>query len=292
MYKELSDIIYNYVTNEKNVDKDFIYNSVDIIKDKLNVSDYISGITFLPNTDPHLGEYNFVTKNLSINLDYILFRRKTTFQKSIEMIATLFHELDHTSIKKECETGSDEIIHRLYYYTSVSLSEKYKNKTDATYKDILLLLRYLMIYYNNHDLAPFERRAILNSYNNTKKLYLELFKKDLDRKELVNTFLILERNYDKALLSKYKRHLNGLTNAPSYDYCNKLKKILGSLPEEVEVYNSNKIESYNNSALNYSLSDRLLYGLELTNEELKSAKEDVFEKRLSKAFQKNDLTKK
>ena len=98
--------------------------------------------------------------------------------------------------------------------------------------------------------------------------------------------------YYNYLFDKYKKRINGITNSPSYDYCNKLGKLLGHVPEEVSVYNKSKIESFNYVSSEYDFDKRLLYGLQLTNEELKNAKSDNKPKRLFKRVNKNSLTKK
>ena len=300
MYKELANLIYSYTVEKRDIDKDFIENSIDLISDQFDVKDYISDINFLDKNSFLFGAYNLKNKSLSINPEHIAIKNKSNLKKGLEIVSTLFHELDHASIKKEYETGSDEIIHRLFYFSGVELSDQFGDKKAVEIDDIKKFIRYIFTYNFNHDLAPFERRANINSIKNMKYLILELFitdgcvelLSDEESKELFITSTIANKMYYNYLFDKYKKRINGITNSPSYDYCNKLGKLLGHVPEEVSVYNKSKIESFNYVSSEYDFDKRLLYGLQLTNEELKNAKSDNKPKRLFKRVNKNSLTKK
>jgi hypothetical protein len=149
-------------------------------------------------------------------------------------------------------------------------------------KDLFIAIKYLLTYYGNHNLSPIERRANLNSTKNTKKVLAELMQTDLDQKETTKPYLYMAYMYDRYLLNKYKKNKNGLTNSPSYDYCNKLKRFYGFIPEEVELYNKSKEESFKIDSTNYDLDKRALYGLQLTNEELNILDDNRFEKKLTR----------
>ena len=292
MYKELAELLYKYEIDKKKQDEEFIHTSIDIISNNLNVSDYISKIIIDKKDTYYLGQYNLENMELHVNPNLSMLKKQTTFRRNAEMINTLFHELDHASLKKEFETGSLEIIHKLYYYSGVSFREKLKSLEDPKLSDLKDVIIHIFVYYLNHNMVPFERRANLNANHNTREVFSELLKEHSEIDGLIDTLLLSAKSYDALVLYKYKYGFSGVTNSPSYDYCNKYKKILGYVPDFVEDYNKSKKNQFEIDSSDYDLGKRVLYGLQLTNEELKEIKRNSVHKELKKVLKQNHLTKK
>jgi hypothetical protein len=139
---------------------------------------------------------------------------------------------------------------------------KLKNKFNDMYNK--------MIYDAYHDLAPFERRANIQSLRGIKHVINELKKSDLYVSSIYGSNYI----YTHKLNGKEKEFYesNGIvTNSPSYDYLNSLSTT-ELISEMTDLYNANRIDSLESDSKEYSVKERLLYGLQLSDEEFKSIK--------------------
>ena len=61
---------------------------------------------------------------------------------------------------------------------------------------------------------------------------------------------------------------DGITNSPSYDYCKKIKSIKKYAPNEVDRYSLDRLYSYEKDSNKFGVYNRILYGLQLSNDEL------------------------
>ena len=271
MYEEIARIIYKCYYDKDN--KKYIYDIYEIVRNYMGLDEYVKDLV-LKEKDNGVAEYFQRTRIIEIDPDiekvnYGLlsdeYNKELYFY--INLVDTIFHELDHAKYYKERDEGSDDIIHKLSEYGDPRyIAEKYPEI--STIDLLKLIYRTKKIYNKHHDMVPIEHRAIYNALLETRKVIDELLKYDFDN-STINFYLGVM--YQDELLNykeHYKKKKCGVTNSPSYDYCNYVAFRNKFKPEELLKYKKNYLESFNYDSSLYSLEERIKYGLQLNNYEL------------------------
>lgn len=282
MEEKLINLIYSYEICNRYADEAFVEQAVDIIADYYDVKDCIKSLDVKSNLlSGNSGLYDSVTNKLTI---YLLSKREVmplyniiydgmansaskTLLVNLNILETIFHELDHALIEKERKEKKDNISVKLYSYTDYDLRDKPKNVIDK-FKNTIRDKRLDYIYVSNHDIAPLERRAIVSSNAQTAEITKQLGNTDIDEFSINIKLTTLELLFIKDICNVYKMGKDGITNSPSYDYCKKIKSIKKYAPNEVERYSLDRLYSYEKDSNKFGVYNRILYGLQLSNDEL------------------------
>ena len=291
MFYDLAKLVFDYSKKNKFADVNFVNKAINIIVDYYKINDYIGQKEVIP----HLKEkksfkgssYSFDDQKIVIDLDYEIKKKKysfTNYEKihlyyNLEIIRILFHELDHVILKKQIvlkENTIDIILSKIImdnYDDLYSILEK-KNMNIEYYDSNERLKRMLTYYYSYHNMAPFERRANINSTLKVKEILLLLIGTTLNNKikffekKYLNKYV----KFAKENYKLYKEYL--FTNSPSFDYLINLDRKNVNSMDEIQLYYENKIKSFNNTSKNYSIHHKIIYGLQLSIDELKQLKND------------------
>ena len=283
--EEIANIIYEYSINNKVADEKFVKDIVKILTDSYGLDYYIKDLEVTKNIFEN-SKYNLISSEMIINISQskmllidlipLLVKNKALFI-NLDIARTIFHEVDHALLKKLTELGKDIVDVDLYKtLNETDAAKKYieeAGKIESLSKDELKeLVKFLIesikknIYYmTHHDLAPFERRANINSHLHLSRIIDILYDTDLSDKDLDKIRFYHLGDFNKECLAGYKT-MREITNSPSYDY---IKRIGNENElEKMKIYDFNPYRAYNNVKL-YKLKDRVLYGLPLESEELK-----------------------
>ena len=284
MYKDLKELLVKYEDMGLLADEYFAREAIDIISNEFHVADVVDDVIFeLPEVviSNALASYISTDKVVALKMSYrkdldkyfdLLYKKEyedksKILGQNIFFLNTLFHELDHAAFHKEVDNGRDEIIHKLWGAVD---PQTFEDKIKST-KDILPTLCYiiklLFSYARYHDYAPYETRAIVSSTANTSALIQELYDSYLPEKDIAFYDKATEIMYDYELVRRYKNKKNHIYNSPSYDFCNRLKYNKELFPEELNLYNEDRTASFLEDSSKYKLADRILQGLQISEEE-------------------------
>ena len=284
MYKNLKELLVKYEDMGLLADEYFAREAIDIISNEFHVDDVVDDVVFeLPEhaLSNALASYIPGDKKVALKMCYrkdidkffdLLYKKEfedksKILGQNIFFLNVLFHELDHAAFHKEVDEGREEIIHKLWgVIDPQTLEDKLKSE-----KDILPTLGYLFklifSYGRYHDYAPYETRAIVSSAANTNALIQELYDSYLPEKDIAFYDKATEIMYDYELIRRYNKKRNHIYNSPSYDFCNRLKYNKKLFPEELILYNEDRTASFLGDSLKYNLTDRILQGLQISEEE-------------------------
>ncbi len=284
MIKKILDLLYKYESENRLADENFVYDAITIIMRYENLYDYIKEVNIMPANKDSIGNYNTTRKILQVAINstddlFELFDRLTdhseikspTLINNIEILSNIFHETDHALIQRQYESGEDDIMLKLFQLSDVhTMYWNGLKDLDFLYKSMRLAKKMEHLYHKHHDYCPFETRAIMTSYHLVFDLLRELYKTDIKKEYILYILYSYRTLYEADIIHRYKETRNGVTRSASYDYCNKLRFLRDEYPEELRLYNKNKEQSYLNDSNNYSLKERIEYGLQLSSEELES----------------------
>jgi hypothetical protein len=283
MYTSIAKVLYDYEINKRLADEEFVCRIIEIVSNYNNLSKYIKKIE-VTNKESNKDSYYdsdgsiFINKNavdVEVNAQSEYLKAVTGYDNRImnhnlSVLETILHEMDHVYLEKEQDQDESKYNKFIEIATlaagadipSKNILIKLKNKFNDMYNK--------MIYDAYHDLAPFERRANIQSLRGIKHVINELKKSDLNVSSIYGSNYI----YTNKLNGKEKEFYesNGIvTNSPSYDYLNSLSTT-ELISEMTDLYNANRIDSLESDSKEYSVKERLLYGLQLSDQEFKSIK--------------------
>lgn len=284
MYDKIARIIFDYTKNNKIADKKFVQDIIEIISNYNNLDDYINKIE-ISNSNDKFNNYNYLDQILTINiketLSYcknIFLRRKILFV-NLTVALTIFHELDHVKLKKDCDINPNSIeaiflniLHDIEMPKAISQEEyayltyEERIKLENNIKLIILDVEKRRICYElYHDMVPSERRANIISNIDLDNVMKKLYNTSLQQDELEKIMRYELKQFIKKCLYGYKH--NYITNSPSIDY---IEKVLNNEKiNRIKIYDKDIEIFYKNAKSNYTLQERILYGLPLSINELK-----------------------
>lgn len=284
MYKDLKKLLVKYEDMGLLADEYFAREAIDIISNEFHVDDVVDDVVFelpKPALSNALAGYIPSNKTLALKMCYrkdidkyfdSLYKKEyedksKILGQNIFFLNVLFHELDHAAFFKEVDEGREEIIHKLWGVVDPQTLED-RIKSD---KDLLptfgLLFKLIFSYLKYHDYAPYETRAMVSSAVNTNALIQELYDSYLPEKDIAFYDEAIEIMYDYELIRRYNKKRNHIYNSPSYDFCNRLKYNKELFPDELNLYNEDRTASFLEDSSKYKLADRILQGLQISEEE-------------------------
>ena len=271
MDKKITELVYNYTIDGRMADAEYVNKIVSIVSDEYGLKDYIrKPITvFLDDTKKVIGSsYHYDQEKLTIDLNAELKKYRHVSIKNkillfnLNVLLIILHELDHVHLKKEVENDEEDLTAHFFKLTNPDVSDEECNKRHE-------------IYYDNHDLAPFERRADIKSHLIVNDVLCNLANTSLAGKSLEKIEFINAKEFAKICRHGYKLH-GKFTNSPSFDYMKNLCSKDDMM--RLAVYHDNNGVAYLKSKEFYGLKERALYGLPLTKREFRrlSEKGDSF----------------
>ena len=284
MYEEVANTIYEYYKENNMNDEKYIREIYDVILNYMGLNNYVKGMVLKDQiTNPK--KYHSVAKYFSVDkvveiylgfdkVNYGLYPDLyDDFSKSlyfnINVAHTIFHELDHAKYFKEYDNGCNDILHELSKCgIAEHIASEYCSHRLSKFDLYKTVYRTKRIYQLQHDVVPIERRAIYTSLLEIEKVILELLNYDVDAITLA-CFLGPQYYNEIANYKKYYKLKNcGVTNSPSYEYCNYVGYKKNLKPEELLRYNNSLLNCYDYDSSNYSFEERIKYGLQLSDQEL------------------------
>ena len=279
MHEELKRLLEKYYKENKLADERFISEVEGIIKNNEKTKDVISGIDY--STEKDIAYYANEDRGIHLNKNLDILRKmypnpgfddRGIFE-NINILTILFHELDHALLFDDMKKGNFDLMPKLSLVCDVYQDTfSWNIEESTTIKEIFdnIKERYLIAkYYKNyHDYAPYETRAIINSNFQTFELIKDLYKTDIDVKDINSLEEYYKSHINSIIGHRYDHFENGISNSRSYDYCNLFSFRKEYFPEELILYNESREKSYIEDSKNYSLRERLSLGLQASEEEI------------------------
>lgn len=210
----LISLIYDYVKNNKVLDKDFINSILDVVINELELNDYVidSEIIYVPGKSKKrylIANYDFYHRIIEINLQIALERLKkeakilrlspteTSYFIAKELAEATLHELEHANQVKKFDVDGNNI-------ESLIIKGAFAHK-NIIRRDILF---FLMNGYSEKELRtryrivkrgikfykydPLERLAEYQALNYTKEILKEL---NVGNIVMLHTYYEVYKNY-------------------------------------------------------------------------------------------------
>jgi len=267
LFENIADIVYDYSEKCLFADKLFIDEICNIIKDLLDLDEYLDEIIvdFKSKTSHYNPVEHDITINPTLNHNKIFMKRLSKkdycYWYNLFVVQTIYHELEHArqeklkyndekSIEKDLVVLNDPKVYLLPF-------EEYKKLSFIKQKiNDMRLNKYYRYYRRHHDLAPIERMANIKANVITQNVSKKLDKIDGIEKFRMCSMIELYRQ------AKHGYKLVGnLTNSPSIDYLSHMK-----YTNNIEIINKTKAFRENN----LSYFEKVIYGLYLSKDEYDS----------------------
>ncbi len=281
MYEELARLLTRYYKDNKEADESFVTEVQDIIKNTKGYEDVINKIIYKRMLG--LGCYTRLENNIYLSNKIKKHKRicyvnneydSKPLNNNIWLLNSVFHELDHALLFRELRNGEMNIMTKLA--TLCDLQHTELEYEDKSYKELFHgynnTFKYMQLYNKYHDYAPYETRAILKAYDEILKLIHELLNSDIDSKELkfIEKAIKYQKEYDLVERYKLEYFENGISDSLSYNYCENIDFRKEYFPDELNLYLESHEKSFIEDSKNYSLNERILYGLQISEDELNS----------------------
>lgn len=210
----LISLIYDYVKNNRVLDKDFIDKILDVVINELELNDYVIDSEIINEPGKRrktytIAYYNFYSRIIEVNLQVALERLKeeakklrltsieTSYFIAKELAETILHELEHASQVKEYDRDGNNleslIIKRAFAHKTIIRSDILLLLMNG-YSEKELLMRYKTIKrgikYYKYD--PLERLADYHALNYIKEILKEL---NVGDRVMLHTYYEEYKNY-------------------------------------------------------------------------------------------------
>lgn len=282
LYLELIELIYNYSIKGKYVDKEFIGQLINAVVKEEKLKDYVQHYTILPYCEENKeaqAVYDSNTKTIIVyrnplekmleeeekELD-LLSKIEQIFYKNVSISQIILHELEHV-IQKKIEIEEETIEALLFgldnVLTIITLNQNLNLKQCTEY--------FKQYKDRNYIYSPKERLAEINSY---KKLLNALH---LIEEFIPNLVRLAEAYKLCAMLLGYE--LDDKKNMIIYPTVHYLQG-LGIDLKIFDWYDENPKKLIKLSEKNYSLEDRIKYGLPITDLEFEKVLKSIIDKRI------------
>ncbi len=282
MFKELTELLSNY--ENKLVDEKFIREASDVIISGVGLKGYIEGVSLDANNIPFgIACYNPTEKQFYLNagnrkdLDKFLdLLFKDSYSESsrrlfqnLMFLNTIFHELDHAILYKDLEEGSDKLLCQLYKVIDIrQIIDDVDSKDEIKgFKNLALVIKYLIKYSLHHDYVSYETRAILNSNDLSNLLIEELYNSNMNVDDITFNDKVMTILSDYEIIRRYNKIHNGVYNSPSYDFCCLFPSRKEYFTNAMKLYSTDKVKSFELDSSKYSFYVRTHLGLQISEKE-------------------------
>lgn len=289
-YEKILHLLYDYSKEGKVIDQQcMILITRFIIREKY-LDNYVIDIEFEKGIDQNeniLAKYFVMDRIIKIYLNqmnkYIedldgFFPNSSQFEnifiKNLMVTQTLLHELQHAKQYKIIDhiNTMEANILKLgsYFIQELEIIKSFFEKPiEEQLKDeeFLLVQNKIDILNKNHqqnyEQAPEERQAEINSVQEV----LDIIKPIRDEIPYVSSFMEIFK--EENLLCGYQNSFIGEVSSPTVDYLSNSATIAGL--GKLEWYDVDPIKCLEKASLQYSLKERLYYGMPISKEEYDKA---------------------
>ena len=272
MFGELSKLYLSYNKGERIADREYVNRICSLVVHEKNIEKFLNDVyvvdnsTFKPGEEIKHSTFYLKSRILLVNFDddhsveaeASMSERDYLDWYNAGVLDTTLHELQHVDQESDRNLFPYTLKSQLIELTDIDI--KKPNKRFYTRLAKKPFVKILNEYYDrNHDTAPVERMAELESLEETDKVMKACGELTYGMEEFVRCQECCKRD---VLLAGYK--LEGdMTNSPSLDF-------LEGMP-----HSKNKKIIENNPGfrdMSIPFEQRLLYGLSLTREEFAKVK--------------------
>jgi len=300
MREVLLQLIYDYSTQHKLADIDFITQVLNTIVPSIKLNSYVNKLYIfnegipIKNDEIVVATYNFYDKYLTFYLlafNIIINKipsfinkmsdTEKVFYKNLKALQIILHEIEHAKQNKMINStiNNDEaLLLRLCRQTSpIDLGKNNFNrllKQGYTNKQIMDFIHSQQLLLNqNSKICPHERMAEIKSFLEIDKI-IEPMKNDFPYLNTIFVTHIFDR-----LLSGYEKRQNDVLS-PTIEYFNNIR--MSKLLNNLNFFKQNKEETLLQAITAYDLSERLMYGYPITNKEYQNIQQtsNISSKRL------------
>lgn len=283
MQYRLAKLLYDYSINRKTVDEDYIRRVIDTVINGRELVEYVRKYeivkTFEIQTNEQKNSNPIATYDgscIKISLEGIEFKIKEAqdtylhlFPSSLEqyqyinsvITQIILHELEHANQKKIIQTSHNMEARILLYSYTPSIEENIKiGEIDNFIRENKEYIEYLIQKLQKkidefYIYAPQERLAEIRSHQQLIDILnsLERSPNRVIKFLYVGKIDSMFRGYEDGIISPTIHYLRGIGN--------------GDILEFFNWYDPDEAKAVLKSKQNYSLEERLIYGLPITNEE-------------------------
>ena len=286
MELKLISLLYDYSIRGKLADKKYIEQFIDIVVNSMGLNNYLIGFEILSDVTTwedsnfvSFAGYSHVLKKLYIFIEGInkllilndkyraLFSStEQIFYQNVLISQVILHELEHANQVKIINTN-DSLEAKILKFSSINcivenelarLKDAGCNQKDIEKARQLLTMSYGTLYHIYYELAPGERFAEIKSHNTMIRI-LEVIKRQTPKLREFESICLLEN-----MTRGYSFIENGISS-PTIDFLT----LLGKKRElrQFGWYDKEVDKSLFLSQSQFSLSERMIYGLPISNKE-------------------------
>ncbi len=277
IYDKLTKLLYDYTSNEKIADIDFLNTVIQIVYEYKDLNNYIDYVHYIDENSRYLyaknilGSYAADTKTIALDLENILLfkqdrveytncfnsTKEKLLQINLLVLQVVLHELEHAEQYKKCFSSGTNLEKSLLLlsFERLFIQEKVSNyKTDVVSK-----LNYL---YNEdeitYNLWPSERMAEIKATDTIYHICKNMNFGNYNSTEfLIYLYLLRECN-----LRGYNKVNRNVIVPPTEAFVQKRNSIFD------EDYRTNEIiKLLKNEASSRTLNENLLYGLQISSKD-------------------------
>lgn len=290
MEKRLLRLIYDYSVLDKKIDNSYIEKFVDIVVSEKKLNGYVSDIELHPDDDSYKGNktalavYNPLSKRIIIYTNGILellyrndkyrklfTRVENAFYAKIQISQIVLHELEHANQRKKID-NEESLESQILRLSMADISiDKLKSLLDKgfTMEQLMLYIYYkgkirTSNYKANYEKAPEERLADIKSHKEIISILENI-------KEYVPNLI------DFEITNLLENMIRGYTDKGDYIEPPTIRYLLDNGNQvglsKFDWYDDDAYKALKKSKDNYSLNDRLNFGLMIDEDEYYKSKQ-------------------
>ena len=295
MHNELAKLFEEYNNNLNKSEVDFIKDAYEMITSHDDLKKYINDLIIIDKKNSIFsGDYDVKNKNVVVNINSKSKKKKgyteynTRDLHFTRYLEILLHETNHAIVFREYENNNNRSIYKLIDYCCYYHAMNNKELYDNILEKLSLRGRLNYLYNVHHNMAFYELCAMRYSLDYLKKISKELEK----NKELTTGFVgylgatvgVLLRAYEDY----YQKTTCGVTTSPAYDFCITAVDKKTAISNTLSNYKNDLKKMYKEDSKEYTLEERISYGLQLSNIEYDKLinEETKFQKVTDSVFQR------
>ncbi len=202
-------------------------------------------------------------------------------EANLDIVATLLHEISHLEEFNKIKRKDLEAIllnaSDLVFFENLAISRLKKYRiflSDSFYTNLIIRLQQ-KLYLKIYDKIPSERLADINAY---RRLYESISSYHKFDELYQDAYYAVKYSLIEQYFSGYNKTLNksNCCNVPLIDYFKFIKQ--EHLLEKFHFYSKDLNQFLNNCSNEFTLEERMRFGLPITSDEIKDMSKTLFKK--------------